>query len=769
MRFFARFLPVLAVSLSFAAAPAFSAGLPPAEHNLVLEAPVHNWDEGIPLGNGLSGGLLFGGGRELILGLDRGDLWDERPAPGVGAGWWRKHPWSGDPHASWETAYQGASPTKLPGGQVRIAFPEGHELKKFQLDFARAEGRVETSGGGVLRAVFHATESVALLEISGVRPESIRVLSPLKVAGGGSAGTAGHSPGSVNQLGYPAALSGKEGAARWYVQRAAGGFSYCVCLESKDIGGGGTLVAVAIGAEGGGWDPLPMARSRCARALAGGYEKAVETHREWWREFWASSSLRIPRADIQRQYVFNRYLYGAGSRRGAPPMPLQGVWTANDGKLPPWKGDYHNDLNTQMTYIAYFASGDFDAGGSFLDYLWERRKVFRDFASDFYGTDGLSVPGVMTLAGQPLGGWPQYSLSPTNTAWNAHQFYLHWRYTMDDVFLRERAWPWCSEAGKCLAALLKPDENGVLKLPRSSSPEIHDNSARAWMTPNTNYDNMCLRMLFLSLAEMADAQQFGPEADGWRALADGLGPWHVTDDGVLKLSAEETLNESHRHLSNLMGFHPFNLITCEGGPEHEKMIAASLKDWERFGTRAWVGYSFSWMSCLRARTGDAEGALHFLDIYTRAFVSRNGFHLNGDQIQGGYSGFSYRPFTLEGNFLAMQAVHEMLLQSWSPTPGRRDTEVIRIFPAMPESWREAAFDDLRAEGGHRVSAVRKDGATSGFHITAGKDGLVRIRDNFGSAALEWSHRDVRKTGGNYEIELKKGERLSCGISRKDEL
>ena len=36
-------------------------------------------------------------------------------------------------------------------------------------------------------------------------------------------------------------------------------------------------------------------------------------------------------------------------RRVAPPMPLQGVWTADAGSLPPWKGDYHNDLNTQMT------------------------------------------------------------------------------------------------------------------------------------------------------------------------------------------------------------------------------------------------------------------------------------------------------------------------------------------------------------------------------------------------------------------------------------
>ena len=114
-------------------------------------------------------------------------------------------------------------------------------------------------------------------------------------------------------------------------------------------------------------------------------------------------------------------------------------------------------------------------------------------------------------------------------------------------------------------------------------------------------------------------------------------------------------------------------------------IEASLAQWDKLGTSAWCGYSFSWMSCLRARVGDAEAALRYLDIFCKAFVLRNGFHANGDQTQSGLSNFTYRPFTLEGNFLAAQAVQEMLLQSWSPTPGQRDTEIIRVFPATPRA------------------------------------------------------------------------------------
>jgi alpha-L-fucosidase 2 len=442
---------------------------------------------------------------------------------------------------------------------------------------------------------------------------------------------------------------------------------------------------------------------------------------------------------------------------------LQGVWSADAGSLPPWKGDYHNDLNTQMTYLAYRTSGDFDEGLCFLDYLWDRLPVFRNFARDFYGAPGAAVPGVMSLAGNPLGGWGQYSLSPTMGAWNAHLFYLHWRQTGDDKFLRKRAYPFCREIGTCLRALLKPDANGVLVLPLSSSPEIFDNSRRAFLKPNSNYDIASMKMLFLALAEMAEACGDKGAAVQWADAARQLGEFHARPDGTLLLDKTTPLPGSHRHLSNLMPLHPFNLITTDGVERDRQVIAASLRDWDSKGTGAWCGYSFCWMSCLRARVGDAEAALRNLDIYTRAFILRNGFHANGDQTKSGFSGFTYRPFTLEGNFLAMQAVHEMLLQSWSPTPGECDTEVVRIFPAMPWRWQEASFADLRAEGGWRISARRQSNATTWFRIVATRDAVLRLRDNFDGRVPQWNRSGVRKVGENFEIKLKAGQSLEAKL------
>lgn len=734
--------------------------------NLKVTAPITSWDDAIPLGNGMMGGLLWGGKNILRLSLDRGDLWDERTHGEKE--WWKAHPWAslgsgkGDP---WNGYYNGATPTKLPAGRLELKLDPSQSVDRFELNLDSAEGVAHFTDGTQARAFFSATEPVALLRIPGKAPLAIDLIP---AGAGKERGDGGPSSGgAVARLGYPLAERDEAGGMQWYVQEAADGFKYCSCIATVRTAEA-TLMAVAVTSVNDckpGEDLLIVAKTRCVNALVSGYSGALAPHAAWWRRFWAQSEVQIPEPHLLRQYLFTRYLYGAGSRKGAPPLPLQGVWTADNGGLPPWKGDYHNDLNTQMTYIAYPAAGHFEEGACYLDFMWKLSPVFRQFARDFYGTGGLASPGVMSLGGQPLGGWGQYAMSPTMSAWNAHLFYLHWRHTGDAAFLKTRAYPWCAEVGQCMSELLKPDDKGVLVLPYSSSPEIFNNGPRSWLKPNSNYDVMCLKMLFLSLQEMALAQGLATDAAKWAGLTSKLGSFHTAPDGELLLDAVTPLRESHRHLSNLIAIYPFNLITCEGGAEDEKRIKASLAQWDRLGTSQWCGYSWAWMSCLRARVGDAETAVRDLDVFTRAFVTRNGFHVNGDQLKQGYSSFQYRPFTLEGNFAAMQAVHEMLLQSWSPTPGVPDTGVIRVFPATPWRWHEASFADLRAEGAHKVSARRESNATAWLRVEAGKTGVIRIRDNFGGRVPIWSRSGVKKVGDNFEVSLKKGRSIEASFVR----
>ena len=52
----------------------------------------------------------------------------------------------------------------------------------------------------------------------------------------------------------------------------------------------------------------------------------------------------------------------------------------------------------------------------------------------------------------------------------------------------------------------------------------------------------------------------------------------------------------------------------------------------------------------------------------------------------------------------------MLIQSWG--------DKIRVFPAVPSTWREASVHNLRTEGAFLVSAVRKNSRTQFVRVTS---------------------------------------------------
>ena len=720
-----------------------------------LDAPVSRWDDGLPLGNGVLGALVWGGENVLRVSLDRADLWDERlPAALLEEGWTyetiRKLVAANDAktlHERFDVPYDTvAYPTKLPVGRIEFTFGEKQLAKRIRLDPSRAE---VIAGYGISRARVCVLAKLPLILVR-VDSESPKVsIVP---------------PAGVAKLGYEPAAAGEDADAKWYVQKAAEGVSYAVvCAHYVDPKG--VTFAISVGKATGGADPLPAARAATELDPSVTYDQITQAfHHSWWAERWRTSWVKLPDPKLQAQYDLARYLYAAGSRvdqlgLGGAPLALQGLWTADEGGLPPWKGDYHNDLNTQTTYLAYPPMGFFEQGECFLRYLEQLQGTFRAFAKSFYGVEGLVVPGVMTLGGRATGGWAQYSLSPTNTLWLVQSFDDYWRYTGDREFLEKRAYPWCAAAGEALSALLAPAENGKLRLALSSSPEIFDNSMKAWLPPNSNYDQALLRYGFSALLRMAAAVGNEAATARWAGVLDKLEPLDVdAGTGSLTFARGVPYTESHRHFSHAMAIHPLGLVDVEGSEADRKLVAATLERIEAGGTDWWTGYSFSWFACMQARAGRGEKALSYLEKYL-AFTGRNGFHLNGDQSGRGLSKFTYRPFTLEGNMLAAQAVHEMLLQSWGG--------VVRVFPATSARWGDVQFKDLRAEGGWKVSARRELGSTQWVSVVSPRGGALVLRNPFGAGAAKWSVPDVERRGDDYVVTLPPGALLE-GWPRTEE-
>jgi alpha-L-fucosidase 2 len=415
--------------------------------------------------------------------------------------------------------------------------------------------------------------------------------------------------------------------------------------------------------------------------------------------------VQIPNAKLQAQYELCTYLYRASIAPSAPALSLQGLWTTDEGNLPPWKGDYHNDLNTQFVYTPYLTGNLREVGRSWVSFNLSLLPRYERFATEFYGMPSVcaAIPGVMAVNGDPLGGWGQYSLSPTNGAWIAWQIYRDWKceHRPRDVGLP--VYMFCARVCSGILAIMKPTQEslGKLRLPLSTSPEIHDNSYKAWLKPNSNYDLALLRALVAGMADMADGVGRQSEVPQWNAMLEQLEELD-TQDGALTFARGEPYAESHRHLSHAMAIHPLGLLSIHGSDQDRTIINATLDQIEEKGTQNWVGYTFAWFSAMCARAGRSEQAFDYLEKFLN-FVGPNGFHLNGDQSGTGLSKFTYRPFTLEGNFMAMDAIHQMLLNS--------DGGVIRVFPAVSNRWQDVEFRNLRIERDVLVSARRYKGRT----------------------------------------------------------
>jgi len=680
------------------------------------------WEHGIPLGSGVLGAVVWGEGTEIRVSLDRPDIWDlrctesaeghtwARLAELVAAGEFKKV------EDEYEQSYREVFPTKLPVGRLVLKSQHDH-ITKFEWLMERGTARVHF-GSGVVELSFHPTLHV--LVVSSEIPLDVDIELP------DYAGLQDGQVSDLGALGYSAGIKvATEKAVRAW-QPTFSGNGYNIFAKWADVSEtSGKVLFASVETSS-----VPLEQSlnieQARKDSLAAHRAAI---RDFWAQYWEECHLKIPDHEVGQGYRFAQFLYGAGTGAGVPPLALQGVWTLDNGQIPPWKGDYHHNLNTQFTYLASLTGNRFESHLAFLEFLWALLPDHQAYAREFYETSGACVPSVMSLNGRQMGGWAPYAYAPTNSAWLAHHFYLHWKFTADRTFLVERALPYLQEIGECHRGLLRPDAEGKLKLPLSGSPEIGNNRPHSYLPTMSNYDIALVRFLFAALVELE--AEAGGDPSKWEEVLRALPELQkgsipqmndFLEGDVLFVAKDRPLLESHRHFSHLMAIYPLGIIHSESHPEWAEVIERSMLQLDLLGTGQWTGYSFAWAACLAARLGKGDKALAYLQIFQKAFVWKNGFHVNGDFKDLGFSAFKYEPMTLEGNFAFAEAVHEMLLQSWGG--------VIRLFPAIPGEWQDASFHQLRAQGGYKVSAKWSGGKIGEVKIEAGGPARLRIRNIF---------------------------------------
>jgi alpha-L-fucosidase 2 len=252
------------------------------------------------------------------------------------------------------------------------------------------------------------------------------------------------------------------------------------------------------------------------------------------------------------------------------PISLQAIWTADNGNLPPWKGDLHHYLNTELSYWPGYTGNHLDLTASFNNWLWKVKPENERWTKQYFGTDGLNVPGVTTISGKPMGGWIQYSMNPATAAWLAQHFYWQWKYSMDKKFLEQRCRPYFDAVEKYLSKILITETTGKqYRLPLSSSPEYNDSSIQAWFPNITNYDLSLIKNLNREYSDILSEVPYGNPKKIFEKSK--LYPPLDTNKTGLTIAPSQNLDQSHRHHAHPMAVYPMELPDVTNGTDKSIM------------------------------------------------------------------------------------------------------------------------------------------------------------------------------------------------------
>lgn len=417
-------------------------------------------------------------------------------------------------------------------------------------------------------------------------------------------------------------------------------------------------------------------------------------------------------------FQYGRYLLMSSSRHpGRLPANLQGIW--NETMWAPWEADYHLNINLQMNYWPADPTNLTETLDPLADWfikLTERGKVSarRLYDADGWVTFTSTNPfGRTTPSGSTKDSQFQNGvLDPLAGAWMAMTLWRHYEFTQDKAFLQERAYPVLKGAAEFILDYLVEDQDGYLVVAPSTSPEnayIHPELNKpVRITRGATYHMSIVRVVFEAVVQ---GSKILDTDERLRAKIESslqkLPPLRIGADGTI----QEWINDykenepKHRHVSHLIGLHPFSLI----GEQDAHLLEAARRTLEKRGFGGDVGWSNAWKICFFARLGDAEQA-HW---YLNRLIVRNAF---GNLMNACWPG---RIFQIDGNFSGTVGIAEMLLQSHGGQ--------IHLLPALPKAWPDGKVTGLCARGGCEVDIYWEDGKLKRAVIQSLTGGPVRIR------------------------------------------
>ena len=635
----------------------------------------HSWDEGAFLGNGRCGLLVYQEPEteRLVLELGRSDVYDNRNTQDGGM----------------EAMY--TSP-RLPIGKVflKLQGKVKHFSMRLDLYHAILKGTIETDKGRIDLEIFvHALEMLSLIRLTEEGEEKAEwEIQPYLSQSPRQKYGLEHQDAKRLREGYqPNAMPSVKALPHGtqVLQPLSHGAGYVTGLASERVEKECYLyLQVTIG------DCLETLAEESAayleakRQQTDGYEAMKKSHSKWWEAYYQTAFVTLPDKKMESFYWAQMYKAASATRSDGLVMDNQGPWLVDTC----WPGTWWN-LNVQLAYSPLYTANRLSVSESLWKNLEAHKEELIENIPEQYRYDSA---GIHTATGRsyrsnvPEPGEQNGLVAFTelgNLTWALYDCFLYYRMKMDDAFLESFLYPMLRRSINYYLHFLTKREDGKWHLAQTSSPEYHHNCE------DCNYDLSLLNWGVNTLLWITDRLKIeDPLREKWEDVKENITAYPQDEDGLF-IGKGVKYEYSHRHYSHLLMIYPLHLLNAEQGEKERKLITHSLEWWQS-KPELLQGYSYTGAASICASMGEGDKALSCLEGLWGKFLKPNTMYAESGPV-------------IETPLAAAQVLNDMLLQSWG--------DKVRVFPAMPSSWKDAGFRELCAEGGFWVSAVRKDGKT----------------------------------------------------------
>jgi alpha-L-fucosidase 2 len=609
------------------------------------------------------------------------------------------------------------STSRLPIGDL-VLKPQGRITSgEMRLDLWNAEvrGHLKTDKGEIeFRAFTHTDQMVNVFET---------------ISKGGEKATWSWSPGLASDPRKihkkepltekdtnAAPVSGADGDISFSFQPLKPGGGHTTAWKTVDSGNGKSVVYSSVGFSDQETPSKSEAVNAVKKAVATGVPSLAESHRAWWHRFWPEGFVSVPDTRIESFYYIQMYKMASATRPGRPALDLMGPWFRST----PWAKIWWN-LNIQLAYWPQLSGNRLELGTSLCELIDHGADALAKNAGQFQAHSA----GVGRTSGYNCSGAVGDELC--NLPWTMHNYWLQYRYSMDESMLR-RLFPMLKRTTNYYLHLLKEGPDGKLHITRGLSPE-YENQPKP--NPDCNIDLSLLRwgcetlLLSCQLLKLED-----PLIPKWKDTLARLTPYPQDPNGLM-ISASVPFASSHRHYSHLLMIYPLYTMTPEQ-PENRALVVKSLKHWMGMPQKL-AGYSYTGAASISALLGEGDEAARYLNKLLDSKIPPNTLYVEAGPC-------------IETPLSAAASLNDMLLSSWG--------DRIRVFPGVPTTWKDISFHNLRTQGAFLVSAVRKNGTTQWVRVKSLAGEPCRIRP--GITGTVRASVPLKSAGdGAYDIELPK--------------